>query len=189
MVEERRPTAGAGTSSGGQVETWDAIRARRNVRAYEDRPIARTDLERILEAGRRSPSAANRQPWDFVVVTDRGQLQELSKVWQHGRHVASSAATVGLVAPIPAEGRDRDGTQYDLGQATMSMMLAAADLGIGSGHSAVADQELARKVLGFPDDRFCAYLVAFGYPADRPLAPIMRPNRRPFDDVVHWDNW
>jgi nitroreductase len=189
MVVERRPKAGAGTSWGGQVETWDAIRARRNVRAYEDRPIARTDLERILEAGRRSPSAANRQSWDFVVVTDRGQLQELSKVWQYGQHVASSAATVGLVASIPADGRDRDGTLYDLGQATMSMMLAAADLGIGSCHSSVGDQEQARKVLGFPDDRFCAYLVAFGYPADRPLAPIKRPNRRPFDDVVHWDHW
>jgi nitroreductase len=189
MVEERQPKADAGTSWGGQVETWDAIRARRNVRAYEDRPIARTDLERILEAGRRSPSAANRQSWDFVVVTDRGQLQELSKVWEHARHVASSAATVGLVAPSQADGRHNDGIQYDLGQATMSMMLAAADLGIGSGHSSVADQEQARKVLGFPDDRFCAYLVAFGYPADRPLAPIMHPNRRPFDEVVHWDHW
>jgi nitroreductase len=189
MVEERRPKAGAETSWGGQVETWDAIGARRNVRAYEDRPIARTDLERILEAGRRSPSAANRQSWDFVVVTERGELQELSKVWQYGRHVASSAATVSLVAPAPADARDRDGTLYDLGQATMSMMLAAADLGIGSCHSSVGDQEQARKVLGFPDDRFCAYLVAFGYPADRPLVPIMHPNRRPFDEVVHWDHW
>jgi nitroreductase len=189
MVEERRPKAGAGTSWGGLVETWDAIRARRNVRAYEDRPIARTDLERILEAGRRSPSSSNWQPWDFVVVTDRAQLQELSKVWQHGRHVASSAATVGLVAPIPADDRHRDWIQYDLGQATMSLMLAAADLGIGSGHSAVGDQAQARKVLGLPDDRFCAYLVAFGYPADRPLAPIMHPSRRPFDEVVHWDHW
>ena len=171
------------------METWDAIRARRNVRAYEDRPIARTDLEQILEAGRRSPSSSNWQPWDFVVVTDRAQLQELSKVWQYGRHVASSAATVGLVAPIPSDDRHRDWIQYDLGQATMSLMLAAADLGIGSGHSAVGDQEQARKVLRLPDDRFCAYLVAFGYPADRPLAPIKHPNRRAPDDVVHWDHW
>lgn len=174
---------------GVHVETWDAIRARRNVRAYQDRPIARGDLERILEAGRRSPSSSNWQPWDFVVVTDRGQLQELSKAWRHGQHVAVSAATVGLVAPIPADDRHRDWTQYDLGQATMSMMIAAADLGIGSGHSAVGDQEQARKVLGFPDDRFCAYMLAFGYPADRPLTPIQRTNRRPFDDVVHWEHW
>jgi len=58
--------------------------------------------------------------------------------------------------------------RYDLGQATMSMMLAAADQGIGSAHAAVAEQDLARQLLGFPGDRLCAYLIAFGYPADRP---------------------
>src|SRR5215467_2818112 len=56
------------------METWDAIRARRNVRQYTDQPIAHEDLERICEAGRRSPSAGNWQPWNFVVVTDRAQL-------------------------------------------------------------------------------------------------------------------
>ena len=171
------------------METWDAIRSRRNVRTYTDRPIAREDLDRILEAGRRSPSSSNRQRWDFVVCTDRRQLQDLSKVWRSGRHVATSAATVALVAPRSEDGSSGASVQYDLGQVTMSMMLAAADLGIGSGHSAVSDQELARRILGFPGDRFCAWLIALGYPADRPLAPIRRPNRRPFDQVVHWDRW
>ena len=83
----------------------------------------------------------------------------------------------------------REGLRYDLGQATMDIMLAAADLGIGSGHASVADQDLARQLLGFPEDRFLAYLIALGYPADRPLAPIARPDRRPFEDVVHWDRW
>jgi nitroreductase len=171
------------------METWDAIRARRNVRVYTEQPIEERDLDRILEAGRRSPSSNNTQPWDFVVVTDRGQLQDLSKVWAHAQHVAISAATVALVAPIRSDESGRETVRYDLGQATMSMMLAAADRGIGSGHSAVAEQDLARQVLGFPEDRFCAYLIAFGYPADRPLRPIRNPNRRPFDDVVHRGRW
>ena len=64
------------------METWDAIRARRNVRQYTDQPIAHEDLERICEAGRRSPSAGNWQPWNFIVVTDRAQLIELAKVWE-----------------------------------------------------------------------------------------------------------
>jgi nitroreductase len=171
------------------VETWDAIRARRNVRSYADRPIAREDLDRILEAGRRTPSSINEQPWDFVVVTDRERLKELSKVWRWARHVATSAATIALIAPAAGEAHTRETIQYDLGQATMSMMVAAADLGIGSGHAAAADQELAREILGLPEDRFCAWLIALGYPADRPLAPIGRPNRRPLEDVVHRERW
>jgi nitroreductase len=61
------------------METWDAIRARRNVRQYTGQPIAREDLERICEAGRRAPSSQNWQPWNFVVVTGREQLIELAK--------------------------------------------------------------------------------------------------------------
>jgi nitroreductase len=171
------------------VETWDAIRARRNVRSYTSQPIDRADLDRILEAGRRAPSARNTQPWDFVVVTDRAELTELARVWQAARHVAESAATIALVAPQLDDERRREGLRYDLGQATMSMMIAAADLGIGSGHASVADQELAARLLGFPADRFLAYLIALGYPADRPLAPLARPDRRPFQDVVHWGRW
>lgn len=171
------------------METWDAIRSRRDVRAFADGPISAADLDRILEAGWRSPSSMNEQRWDFVVCTDRAQLQQLSKVWEHAKHVATSAATVALVAPRSSNPHTRESIEYDLGQASMSMMIAAADLGIGSGHTAVQDQELARKLLGFPADRFCAYLIPFGYPSDRPLRPIARPKRRPIEDVVHRGRW
>src|SRR3954468_23969995 len=135
------------------METWDAIRARRNVREYTDRPLAREDLERILEAGRRAPSSQNWQPWTFVVVTDREQLVELAKAWERGgRHIARSAATLALVARQPDGDRQRATLYYDMGQTTAFLLLAATDLGVGSGHSAVADQDQARRVLGHPDD-------------------------------------
>jgi nitroreductase len=171
------------------VETWDAIRARRNVRTYEDRALARDDLDRVLEAGWRAPSASNRQPWDFVVVTDRAVLGELATVWVGASHLAGAAAAVALVLRQSEGERDRMLDQYDLGQATMAMLLAATDLGIGSGHSAVGDQDACRRILGIPADRTCAYLVALGYPADRPLAPVAHPDRRPFEDVVHRERW
>ena len=171
------------------METWDAIRSRRNVRTYADRSIPAEDLDRILEAGRRSPSSSNQQPWDFVLCTDRAQLVDLSRVWRAAGHVATSAATIALVAPRSEDPPTRESIQYDLGQATISMMLAAADLGVGSGHAAVTDQDLARHLLGFPEDRFCAWLIALGYPADRSLKPILRPNRRPLEDVVHRGRW
>src|SRR5437763_3152502 len=171
------------------METWDAITSRRDVRSYTDQPIASADLNRILEAAWRAPSSNNQQRWDFVVCTERPRLQELAKVWQYGGHVATSAATIALVAPNASEAHTRESIQFDLGQAAMSIMLAAADLSIGSGHSAVQDQDLARRILGFPDDRICALLIPLGYPADRPLRPIRRPNRRPFDEVVHRERW
>lgn len=169
------------------METWKAITSRRNVREFADREIAPDELDRILEAGRRAPSSRNWQPWDFVVVTDRAQLQELAKVWRGAGHVADSAATIALVVQ---EGEDPHGrADYDLGQATMAMMIAAADLGIGSGHAAVADQAKAREVLGLPPDRQAAFLIDLGYPAGRPLRPIVKPDRRPFDEVVHKGRW
>jgi len=172
------------------METWDTIRARRNVRQYTTQPIGRDELERILEAGRRAPSSGNWQPWNFVVVTDRDQLTELAKVWDRGgRHIAVAAATIALVAKEPEDERQSEWLAYDLGQATANMMLAAADLGIGSGHSAVVDQEQAQRVLGFPDGYLARYMIGLGYPADRPLRPIANPSRRPFDEVVHCNRW
>jgi nitroreductase len=171
------------------METWDAITARRNVREFDDRPVPRELLERILEAGRRAPSARNWQPWDFVVVTDREQLRELAKVSPAAGHVATSAATIALILHETDDRGTRDRSQYDLGQATMAMMIAAADLGVGSGHAGVGDQDLARRLLGLPEDRYVARVIDLGYPADRPLKPIRSPNRRPFDEVVHWGRW
>ncbi len=171
------------------METWDAIRARRNVRSFADRALSDADLDRILEVGRRAPSASNSQPWDFVLVTDKRDLAELSKVWRGAGHVAGSAATIVLVAPIVDDERRAGLIEYDLGQATIQMAVAAADLGIGSGHAAIGDQDRLRRLLGIPSDHRGAYLLALGYPADRPLVPLAKLNRRPFEEVVHRDRW
>lgn len=167
------------------MEAWDAIRARRNVRSYLPEPVPDSDLDRIAEAAWRAPSASNRQHWDFVIVTDRDQLQELSTVWQGARHIASAAAAIAMIVPEPPDERTKLIDQYDLGQATTAMTIAATDLGIGTGHSSVGDQEKARAILGVPDNHIVSFLLGIGYPADRPLKPIMKPNRRPFDEVVH----
>jgi len=169
------------------MQTWDAITSRRNVRAFADRMIPAADLDQILEAGRRSPSSQNWQPWDFILVTDPQQLRELAKVWRGAGHVAGSAATIVVIGP--ATDNEFHRAQLDLGQATMAMMLAATDLGIGSCHAGVSDLQLARELLGFPEDRNWALLISLGYPPGRPLAPIRKPKRRPFDEVVHRGRW
>jgi nitroreductase len=171
------------------MDTWDAIRARRNVRTYLPDPIADADLDRIAEAGWRAPSARNQQHWDFVIVTDPEQLQQLSTVWQGAGHIAAAPAAIALVVPEPPDERTKLIDQYDLGQATLAMTLAATDLGIGTGHSAVGDQARARQILGVPDHHIVSYLLGIGYPADRPIKPILKPARRAFDEVVHRGRW
>jgi nitroreductase len=144
------------------METWVALLSRRNVCAFADRPMPGHDLDRALEAGRRLALSANQQCWAFVVVSD----------------------TIALAAPDVADRRTRESIQYELVQATMAVLISATDPGIGSGHAAVTAQDLARRLLGLPADRFCAWLITRGYPVDRPLSPVRHPNRRPFDQVV-----
>jgi nitroreductase len=170
------------------METWDAIRARRNTREYQDRPIDPAELDRILEAGRRSPSSMNEQPWDFVVVTERVTLDRMAALWQWGAHIAGAAAAIALLSPASPDPDARETFAFDLGQAAMSMMLVAADLGIGSCHSSVGAQGEARAVLGFPDDREVVILLSLGYPV-RPLTSVADPDRRPLDEVVHREHW
>jgi nitroreductase len=169
------------------MQTWEAITSRRNVRAFDGRPVPAADLDRILEAGRRSPSSQNWQPWDFILVTDRAQLRDLAGVWRGAAHVAGSVATIVVIGP--AADNEFGRAQFDLGQATMSMLLAAADLGIGTCHAGVTDLDLARELLGFPADRPWAFLISLGYPAGRPLTPVRNPRRRPLGEVVHRGRW
>jgi nitroreductase len=171
------------------METWDAIRSRRNVRSYTADPIPDDALSRIAEAAWRTPSASNRQHWDFIVVTDHGQLTDLSTVWRGAGHIAQAAAAIALVVPEPPDDRTRLIDQYDLGQATFAIMLAATDLGIGTGHSSVGDQDRARQILGVPETHIVSFLIGVGYPADRPLRPIAVPDRRPFGEVIHQGRW
>lgn len=171
------------------METWDAICARRNVRRYRPDAVSAADLDRIAEAGWRAPSAGNRQHWDFIIVTQPDQLRALSTVWQGAGHIAGAAGAIALVIPQAEDDHGRVIDQYDLGQATYAIMVAAADLGLGTGHASVRDQERAREILGVPAGHDVAFLIGVGYPADRPLKPIRKPDRRPFGEVVHHGHW
>jgi nitroreductase len=171
------------------METWDAITSRRATKEYDFKPLSESDLGRILEAARRAPSSRNDQRWDFVVIRDRGQLERISKVWQGAGHIADAAVAIGIVAPFSDDLRLTGSINYDLGQAAMSMMIAGADLGIGSRTASVHDYDLAAEVLGLPEDRRLTWLLGLGYPADRPLKPIKNPLRKPLEEIVHHDRW
>jgi nitroreductase len=171
------------------METFDAIKARRGIREYADTPIEEEKLTQILEAGRRAPSSRNSQRWDFVVVRDKAMLADLSKVWRGAAHIAGAPVAIGVVAPLSEDLRETASINLDLGQAIASMMIAAADLGIGSRHAAVEDHELATSLLNLPQGQQLTWLFGLGYPVDRAIKPIVTPDRRPFEEVVHYETW
>jgi nitroreductase len=171
------------------MQTQDAIRARRNVRSYRPDPVPEADLDTIAAAAWLAPSASNRQHRIVIIVTDRSQLQALSKVWRGAGHIAGAPAAIALVVPRADDDRTRLIDYFDLGQAMYAMTVAAADLGIGSGHASVGDQDAARAILGVPADYDVAFLLGIGYPADRPLKPLVKPDRLPIDEVVRHGQW
>jgi nitroreductase len=170
---------------------WAAIVRRRAVRRFLDRPLEPEHLQRILRAGRRSGSAKNLQPWDFIVCRDRDHLGDLSRLGRYADHLAGAAVAVALVTMDPRAPGTPLSMMFDLGQAAANMQLAAWELGIGSCPATVYEHDLARRLLGYPDDRHCEFLLSFGYPADRAAltAPLKRGGRRPLAEIVHEERW
>jgi nitroreductase len=170
---------------------WDAISSRRVVRSFADRPLEDAHLDRILRAGRRANSSKNQQRWAFIVCRDRAHLGELAAVGRWAGHLAGAAVAVALVTPDPARDDAPLSLMFDLGMAADSMMLAAWELGIGSVPATVYKQDLARSLLGYPDDHHCEFLLSFGYPADPSdlTRPLRKGGRRPLAELVHEERW
>jgi nitroreductase len=170
---------------------WQAIAQKRAIRNFAARPLEAAHLERILQSGRHAPSSKNRQRWTFIVCRDRDHLRELSAVGPFADHIAGAAVAIALVTPDPRSTTSGRSIQFDVGMAAENMMLAAWELGIGSVPATVYEPELARRLLGYPDDHECEYLLSFGYPADP--GDLTRPPRKggrlALDDVVREERW
>jgi nitroreductase len=173
------------------VGVWEAIDAKRVIRSFQDRPLERDHLVRILNAGRRAASSKNLQRWDFIVCRDRDHLAELAKVGPWAGHLAGAAVGIALVTPDPSAADSPLSVMFDLGMAAGNMMLAAWELGIGSVPATVYDHDLARRLLGYPEDRHCEYILSFGYPAnpDDLTRPKKAGGRAALADIVHDERW
>jgi nitroreductase len=171
--------------------TWEAIDTVRVVRRFADRPLEPWALDRILNAGRRAGSSKNLQRWAFIVCRERGHLAELASVGPWAGHLAGAAVAVALVTPDPRAADAPLSIAWDLGRAAQNMILAAWELGIGSVPATVYEQEAARRLLGYPAEWHCEYILSFGYPADPAVlaAPNRAGGRRALADVVHEERW
>ena len=164
----------------GGLSVTEAVRAKRAVRAYSAEPVPEELIRAILSAGRRAQSSKNDQPWTFVVVTEREQLQRLSTAGTYATHMPASAFTVVLVAPAAYE--------FDLGQAAAYMQLAAVEHGIGSCVTTLQNSEAAHAILGVPPELSCRWAITFGYPAEAP-APLKAGGRRPLEELVRYERY
>lgn len=173
------------------MDVLQAIKSNRSVRQFTDQPVPREQIEQIVNAGRLSGSAKNRQPWHFVVVTRRDTLHALSQCGPWCTHLAGAAFAVVMVVDNLREPPTLT-TPFDLGRASQNMILAAWEQGIGSCMATVYEAERARAALGVPPDRDVPWAISFGYPhpdADPRDRPPRKQGRRSFDEVASWEAW
>jgi nitroreductase len=166
----------------------DAIRTKRAIRKFQDKPLPDEVIHAILNAGRRSQSSKNEQAWQFIVIRDRSTLRALSECGQWAGHLAGAAVAVAILTPDPTA---KFQTMFDAGQAAAFMQLAAWELGVGSVPASIYEGEKAREILGFPPEWHLRIALSFGYPLDEEKlsAAPKKGGRRSLEDVVHWDRW
>jgi len=163
----------------------DVILSRRSIRRYKQKEIPKEVLYKILEAGRQAPSAANRQPWHFIVVTDYEIKRELSKGLVN-RHVKNSEFTVVGCAYI---GLRHIGTRkwsiVDASIALQNMVIAAWAMGVGSCWIGDFREDKVKQLLSIPDKWKVVALISFGYPAEKPEAK----RRKRIEEIVGFNKF
>jgi nitroreductase len=170
------------------MKVSEAIRTKRAIRQFKDQPLTEEEVHAILNAGRRSQSSKNTQPWRFIAIRDKAVLKALSELGTWAGHLAGAALGVAILTPDPA---GKFQVLFDAGQAAAYMQLAAWELGIGSCLASIYEPDKARQLLGFPADLHLRIALSFGYPLDeaRLTAPPQKGGRADLSEIVHWDRW
>jgi nitroreductase len=150
----------------------DAVRDRRSIRRYQDRPVEPVDIELLQEAMLRAPSSRNLKPWRFVFVTDSALLQELARVRPS---FAEQIGRAPLAVVVCADASVSDCWVEDCSIASATLLLAAAELGLGSCWVQIRarqhedgrpSEQHVRGILGLPEDLSVECIVSVGYPAE-----------------------
>lgn len=159
------------------MSAFECVRARIETREFKPDPVSEAALQKILEAGRWSPSQRNRQPWHFIVVQERETLQQLGAMAPSGAYLAEAPLAIAVVtegARVPLI----DGTR-----AISSMQLVAWEEGLGSCWVGSVDREGVKRLLGLPETCELITVLPFGYPTD--AAKRLRKRRKPLEQMAH----
>ncbi len=150
----------------------DLLRARRSIRRFKEQPVEQEKLDLLLEAALRSPSSKGNNPWEFIVVTDRQQLEKLSVAKAHGATFLNKAPLAIVVCADPAKS---DVWVEDAAIAATLLHLQATDLGLGScwvqirlrqREDLTSSQHYLADLLGLPEGLMVLAIVGIGYPVE-----------------------
>jgi nitroreductase len=171
-------------------EMTEQIRTVRQARLYQPDPVPAEVLDQLLEIARWTGSSRNTQPWRFIVVTDREQLQQISQL----RPPINWVADVPLAIAIVLNGENPLSEAYDEGRVTERLLIGARVLGLGGGVAWFGDeaqQAEGERILGIPDELTARSVVAIGYPTTtkdhRPNANV--PGRKPLSELVSYERY
>ena len=165
----------------------NSIFKRKSIRKYEGRPVEQEKIHLLLKAAMAAPTARNQREWEFVVVTDRGVLQELSQASPYAKPTAGAPLAI-----VPVANTERmNGTAYleqDLGAAVENILIEVEELGLGAVWMGIMPREerMAKvaEVLRLPDHIVPFAIVAVGYPAEAKEA-----GDRYEEDRVHYNRY
>jgi nitroreductase len=167
------------------VDTYLAIASRRDERKYRSDPLPASVAERILDAGRLSGSARNRQPWAFVIPATPERVAAVARTVYAPDNVTSAGLVVAVVVTGGAS------AAFDAGRAAQNMLLAAWNEGVSSCPNGIDDRDGAAAALGLGDGEFASIVLSFGFPEGErdPEARTAREwseraNRRSLAEVV-----
>lgn len=169
------------------MEFSELIKKRYSVRAYSAKPVEDIKLQAVLEAANLAPTAANRQPFQIIVIHTKGREEELKRIY--GRDWFVQPPIVICVCALPSQAWSRmDGKNYSDVDTTIAMdhlILAAADLGLGTCWIAAFDPQAAREILELPDDVEPIAFTPLGYPADE----LKKKKRKDLSELVRYEKW
>ncbi len=165
----------------------DLCRQRYSVRAYKSDAVEDGKLQQVLDAARLAPTAANRQPFQLIVIHTAGRQADLKRIY-HREWFSQAPLVIGVCALPSAAWVRRDGKNYADVDATIAMdhlILAAADLGLGTCWVAAFDPAAAREILQLPDGVEPIAFTPLGHPADQPKIK----ERKPPAELVRYEHW
>jgi nitroreductase len=169
------------------MEFHELITSRYSVRAYKPDPVEDEKLNKVLEAARLAPTAANRQPFTLIVVKTQGKEDELRKIYNREWFVQAPIIIcgVGLIDKAWTRYDEANYVQVDVAIALDHLILAASELGLGTCWIAAFNPDEAKRMLKLPDNTEPIILTTLGYPADEPKPK----ERKPIDKLVRYNHW